>query len=170
MTKKTSVEKKPSAGKTKELNDIIQSLESKIKQIEDELKQKHDQLLRSLADFQNLQRRSEKERLICTDTIKERYISELIDIKELLQKASIDERPQDGLKLIIQRIDQFFDQENIQCIDCVGKPFDHRTHHAVTTVEKDECEDNTIIEEIKKGYLVGEKVFRPSQVIVAKKK
>ena len=43
-------------------------------------------------------------------------------------------------------------------------------HHAVTTIEKNDCEDNIILEEVKKGYMIKDKVFRPSQVIVVKNK
>ena len=81
-----------------------------------------------------------------------------------------DEHPKEGLRLILHQIDQFFEQEHIKSIDCIGKTFDHKKHHAVTTVEKEDCEENTIIEEIKKGYVVDEKVLRPSHVIVSKKK
>jgi len=170
MTTKSSIEKKPSAGKKKDTEHTIRSLEQEKEKLQNELKQKHDQLLRSLADFQNLQKRSEKERNLYADTIKEKYISEIIDIKELLQKALLDENPKDGLRLILQQIEQFFETERIQGIDCIGKEFDHRKHHAVTTVEKDDCTENIIIEEIKKGYVVDEKVLRPSHVIVSKKK
>jgi molecular chaperone GrpE len=52
----------------------------------------------------------------------------------------------------------------------MGKLFDHGLHHAVTTVEKNDCENDTIVEEIKKGYMIGDSLLRPSQVIVTKKK
>jgi len=55
-------------------------------------------------------------------------------------------------------------------IDCIGKPFDHNLHHAVTAISVDGYEDNTVVDEIKKGYMIGEKLLRPSQVVVAKKK
>ena len=41
----------------------------------------------------------------------------------------------------------------------MGKSFDHTMHHAITTIEKNDCEDNTIVEEVKKGYIIKEKVF-----------
>jgi len=52
----------------------------------------------------------------------------------------------------------------------VGKTFDHNIHHAVTTIEKNDCEDGTVVEEVKKGYLLDDELLRPSQVIVAKNK
>jgi len=62
------------------------------------------------------------------------------------------------------------EKEQIKAIDCVGKSFDHNLHHAISTVEKDNCKNETIVEEIKKGYLIGNKLLRAAQVIVAKKK
>ncbi len=170
MTTKQSVEKKPVAGKKKDTKEQMQALEQEVQRLREELKNKHDQLLRGLADFQNLQKRSEKERLLHADSIKERYISELIDLKEILQKAITDEHPQDGLRLILQQLEQFFESEHIESIECISKEFDHRKHHAVTTVEKNDYDENIIIEEIKKGYVVDDKVLRPSHVIVTKKK
>jgi molecular chaperone GrpE len=52
----------------------------------------------------------------------------------------------------------------------VGKKFDHNFHHALTTLEKNDCDDNTILEEVKKGYMMNDKLLRPSHVVVSKKK
>ena len=98
-----------------------------------------------------------------------KYLSELIDLYELLKKAYNDEKPKDGLKLIINNVEKIFEKEQIKHIDCVGKTFNHNIHHAISTVE-DDCEDEIIVEEVKKGYLIADKVLRPSQVIVSKKK
>ena len=52
----------------------------------------------------------------------------------------------------------------------MGKSFDHTLHHAITTIEKTDYKDNVIVEEVKKGYMIKDTVFRPSQVIVVKNK
>lgn len=146
-----------------------ETLQCKIKKLNQDLKDINDKLLRSYADFQNYQKRMEKELICKEEETKKKYLSELIDLYELLKKAYEDDNPKDGLKLILNNVEKFFEKENIKHIDCVGKPFDHNIHHAISTVEKD-CEDETIVEEVKKGYLIADKVLRPSQVIVAKKK
>lgn len=135
-----------------------------------ELKEKNDKLMRCYADLQNLQKRMEKELILKEDEVRRKYLSEVIDINELLKKAIEDNNPKEGLKLILQNIENFFNAEKIKCIDCMGKKFDHNLHHAIITVEKNDCDENTIIEEVKKGYLVNDKLLRPSQVIVSKKK
>ena len=145
------------------------TLKKEIKKLKHELKEKEDKLLRSYADFQNLQKRMEKELQIKEEETKKKYLSELLDLNELLKKAYEDNDPKEGLKLMLNNIENFFEKEQIKSINCVGEKFDHNLHHAVTTIEKDDCEDEIIIEEVKKGYMINGKLFRPSQVIVAKK-
>ena len=144
------------------------SLKNEIEKLKEELKEKNDKVLRNIADFQNYQKRMQKEIRCVEEQIKEKYLSELIDLTELLKKAINDENPKEGLKLMLSSIEKFFEKENIKKIDCLGERFNHRYHHAVTTIEKNDCEDNTIIEEVKKGYMIDDKLLRPSQVIVAK--
>ncbi|MBN2267773.1 MAG: nucleotide exchange factor GrpE [Candidatus Babeliaceae bacterium] len=172
MSAKQHTTKKPPTGKQKEKEAIDQTLTLKKEQeqLQLELQQKKEQLLRCRADFENFQKRSGKECQFRLDMVKEKYISLLIDLRELLHKATNDESPKEGLRLIVSQIDQFFAQEQIKSIDCVGHPFDHRKHHAISTIERDDCEEDHIVEELKKGYMVEEKIFRPSHVIVAKKK
>jgi len=160
--KTTGKKKDPSAEK-------IDSLKKEIKKLKSNLKEKDDKLLCSMADFQNYQKRMEKELQSRENETKKKYISELLDLTELLKKAFEDENPKNGLKLMINNIENFFEKENIRYINCVGSKFDHNLHHAVTTIEKEDCEDETIIEEVKKGYMINDKILRPSQVIVAKK-
>ena len=157
--------KKPT-GKKKDSD----SLKKEIKKLKHDLKEKDDKLLRSIADFQNYQKRMEKELQINEEETKKKYLSELLDLNELLKKAYADNNPKEGLKLMLNNIENFFEKEKIKQIKCKGEKFNHNFHHAVTTIEKDDCEDEIIIEEVKKGYMINDKLLRPSQVIVAKNK
>ncbi len=148
----------------------LKKLEKEITQLKQEVQEKNDKLLRTHADLQNYQKRMEKELILREEETKRKYLSEFIDLKDLLQKAYEDKDPKEGLKAILNNMDNFFGKEQIKYIDCVRKPFDHNYHHAISTVEKYDCEDGEIFEEIKKGYMVNDKVLRPSQVIVAKNK
>ena len=168
-TKKTTSETK-TMQKKDTLESKIKILEEENKKLQQELREKNDKLLRSCADLQNYQKRTEKELIFKEDETKKKYLSELIEIYELIKKAYEDENSKDGLKLILQNVEKLFDKEKIKYIDCVGKSFDHNMHHAITTIEKNDCEDNIIAEEVKKGYMIGDKIFRPSQVIVVKNK
>lgn len=157
---------KKSTGKKKNSD----SLKKEFNKLKQELKEKEDKLLRSYADLQNYQKRMEKELQIKEEETKKKYLSELIDLHELLKKAFEDNDPKEGLKLMINNMEKFFEKEQIKSIDCVGEKFDHNLHHAVTTIEKEDCENETIVEEVKKGYMMNDKLLRPSHVIVAKKK
>ena len=170
-TKKPNDKKKKGCGKkTDSLQTKVKKLEKKVKQLQQELKEKNDKLLRSYADLQNYQKRMEKELICKEDETKRKYLLELLDLNELLKKAYEDKDPKEGLKLMLNNIENFFEKEHIKSIECVGKKFDHNLHHAVTTIEKGDCGDDTIIEEVKKGYMVNNKLLRPSHVIVAKNK
>lgn len=167
-TKKQSVSKKDILNKKYE--DKIIQLENDLNELKNQLCETKDKLLRSYADYQNYQKRVERNLKQTETEIKQIYFSEFIDIKELLLKALQDDDPKEGLRLILKQIEHFFNEEQVSYIECIGKPFNHELHHAVTTIEQDHCDDNTIIEEIKKGYMIEESVIRPSHVVVAKKK
>ena len=161
---------KKSTDKKKSYSEKIISLKKEIEKLKLEVKEKNDKLLRSIADFQNLQKRMQKEMDNYANKNKEKYLCELIDLHELLKKAFSDENPKEGLKLIINNLEYFFEKEGIRSISCIGEKFDHNIHHAITTVENNEYEDNTIVEEVKKGFILNDKLIRPSHVIVSKKK
>jgi len=170
-TKKSNDERKNIYDKkTDSLKKELNKLKDEIKKLKREVKEKDEKLLRSYADLQNYYKRTEKESQYKEDETKRKYLSELIELKELLKKAYEDKDPRAGLQLMLNNLENFFEKEQIKYIDCVGKKFDHNIHHAVTTIEEDDCEDGIIVEEVKKGYLVDDKLLRPSQVIVAKKK
>lgn len=162
--------KKPSDSKKDTIQIKLKKIEKEVEQLKEELKEKNDKFLRSSADLQNYQKRMEKELILREEEIKRKYISELIDLHEILKKAYEDKNPKAGLKLILNNLEKLFEKENIKYIDCIGKSFDHNLHHAVTTIEKNDCENDVIVEEVKKGYMIGDCLIRPSQVIVAKKK
>jgi molecular chaperone GrpE len=156
--------------KNEEMQKIIKKNQKEIKDLKNQMKQLNDKYFRTLADFQNFQKRSEKELLCNEEEIKKIYIIELIDLYELLKKALKDKNPKEGLKLLINNIEKFMEKERIKAINCIGQKFDHNLHHAITTIEKNECDDNIVIEEVKKGYILDDKLLRPSHVIVTKKK
>jgi molecular chaperone GrpE len=166
-TKKTNDTKKQL--QESQQNKIIK-LEEEITKLQIDIKDKNDKFLRTLADYQNYQKRMEKEITCREEDIKKRYLNELLDFQELLKKAYEDNDPKEGLKLLINNFDKFFEKEGIRHIECKGKPFDHTFHHAISTMEQNDCADGTILEEVKKGYMIGDKLLRPSQVIVVKKK
>jgi len=156
--------------KNEELQKTIKKNQKEIKELKNQVKELNNKYLRTLADFQNFQKRTEKELLCREEDTKKTYILELIDLYEILKKASKDKNPKEGLKLLISNIEKFMQKEQIKPIECIGQKFDHNLHHAITTIEKNDCDEDKIIEEVKKGYIHNNKLLRPSHVIVSKKK
>lgn len=163
-TQKTSSKKKS----TEQLK--LEKLQEELKKTRIDLREKKEKFLRTCADLQNYQKRIEREYCLKDEEFKKKYLTEILDLHELIRKAYADKNPQEGLRLIIQNLESFFEKEQISSIDCIGKKFDHNLHHAVTTVKKNDVENDIIIEEVKKGYMLGEKLLRPSQVIVVQNK
>jgi len=126
--------------------------------------------LRSYADLQNYQKRIEKEIVCKEEETRKKYLLEIIDLYELLQKAYENSNPKDGIQAIIQNIQHLLEIEQVTIIDSLGKSFDRYYHYAISTIEKDNSVDGQIVDEIKKGYMIGNKILRPSQVVVVKNK
>jgi len=165
--------KKPGDAKKPPLESASQKLkrqQDEIQRLTQELADKNDRYLRALADYQNYQRRMDKELVAREDDLKKKYLTEILDYQELLRQAYEDADPKPGLKLLLSNLEKLLEKEGVTYIDCKGKPFDHTVHHAISTVEPKDCEEGTVVEEVKKGYKLGDKLLRPCQVIVAKKK
>ena len=151
------------------LKNKINKKEIQLKKFKQETKKDKDKLLRNIADLQNLIKRNQKHSVIEINRVKKKYLIQIIDILDIIKKSYKDKDPKTGIKLIINDIEKFLQDENIKYIDCIGKSFDHKIHHAITMIEKNNCDDEIIIDELKKGYYINGNILRPSQVIVAKK-
>lgn len=154
-------------GATSKKRETVKELKARIKELEESLKEKEDALLRAYADYQNYQRRVQKEINEISIKSKMEIAKELVDVYELLQKAMEDEDPREGLKSIMKKIKKIFEKEDIKPIECIGKPFDYNLHHAISVVHR-KGKDNIVVDEVKKGYTMKGKLLRPSLVVVSK--
>jgi molecular chaperone GrpE len=71
--------------------------------------------------------------------------------------------------MILKKLGKLLEKEGVSPIECLGKPFDPSKHNAVSTTEKEDVDGCVIIEELRKGYTLNDKVIRPSTVKVAVK-
>jgi molecular chaperone GrpE len=150
-------------------------LKERIGELEKDLAKKEDQLLRAYADFQNYQKRIEKEFKEETRKEKGRLLLKFIDIQEGLEKAlaqfksgANQEGILEGLELELKAFNKLLESEGIKPIETKGKQFDYRFHEAISQVESKDVKEGIVIEEIKKGYKLGEKVLRLALVAVTK--
>ena len=107
-----------SAKKTpeKKKNESDKNLSKNIKELKKELKEKEEKLLRNIADFENYQKRMEKEIKLQVEETKKKYLTELLDLYVLLKKAYDDKQPKEGLKLLLNNVENFFEKEQIRYI------------------------------------------------------
>ena len=80
----------------------------------------------------------------------------------------IDKGLVDGLEMTHKEILKIFEKFNVNPISAKGQPFDPTFHEAVMQEESDDCPDNTVVNELQKGYLIHDRLLRPSMVVVAK--
>ena len=156
---------------------IEESLENKNKEIQ-ELK---DQLLRSLAEGENLRKRTIKE---VADAKKYSHISfvrDLVSSVDNLQRA-LEAVPDDnsqlsepiknlviGLEIVEKEIINSFEKHNIKQISPLGEKFDYNFHQAMFEVQTNEKEPGYVVEVSQKGYLLYDRLVRPAMVGISKK-
>ena len=150
--------------------------------IEDKLKQTEDKLLRSLAEIENQRRRFEKEIKDAFEFGSFNFANESLAILDNLQRAKVAIKNDDNLKnnkdlnkfldnltIIEKDCMTIFKKNRIIKIDTEGKKFDPNLHQAMTEIEDSKSEPGTIVQEIQKGYMLGNRLLRPALVAVAKK-
>ena len=156
--------------------DLKESSEDKLKAIE-------DKLLRTLAEMENQRRRFEKEReeafefggfnfakesLLLIDNI-DRAI-ESFKNDEKLKKSSDLDRVIDGIEIVKKDLISIFKKNGIEHINCINKKFDPNYHQAMLEIEDPNKETGIVVQEIQKGYMMKDRLLRPSLVGVTKKK
>ncbi|NCO82833.1 MAG: nucleotide exchange factor GrpE [Nitrospirae bacterium CG_4_10_14_3_um_filter_44_29] len=147
--------------------------------LEEELQQENDKYLRLYAEFENYKKRvaRDKEELIKYGN--EALLYELlpvIDNLEMAVKHSSNDASSasggglaQGVEITLKEFFRVIDKFGLSPIEASGKMFDPSLHHAMTQVERDDIDENMVVEEFRKGYMLREKVLRPSLVAVSKK-
>jgi molecular chaperone GrpE len=126
------------------------------------------------ADFDNLRKRCDRQIQQVSQYSNERIIIQLLEVVDELElavkNAQVTESAQtlvDGVQMTLKRLRKVLEQEGVTPIDSVNKPFDPSKHNAIAAEERDDVESCVVMEELRKGYMMKEKVIRPSIVKVA---
>ncbi len=153
------------------------------KKSETEQKTKHDpkdeqiteltnDLQRLQAEFENYRKRVEKEKKEYCKYAKNDIILELLTIIDnfelALKSIKEDNEVAKGVKMIHGQLFTLLEKEGVKQIECVGEQFNPHLHEALLT-ERSEEKENTIIEELQKGYMLHDKLLRHSKVKITKK-
>jgi molecular chaperone GrpE len=121
------------------------------------------QLKRALADYQNLERRVEEERRLLSALSSAILIEKFLPVLDNLESAQ-SHLADEGLDLVIKQFKDVLTQEGVEEINAEGQQFDPNLHEAVETNEGEN--DGRIVNVVRKGYKINDKVLRPAQVVV----
>ena len=149
---------------------------------EEKIKELEDKLTRTFAEMENQRRRFEKEKDDAFDYGGYAFAKEALNLIDNLARSKLilesDEALKDteALKKTIEHFDiinkdliSIFTKNNIKPIDCLNKKLDPNLHQAMMEIEDDQKEPGTIVQEVQKGFMIKDRLLRPSLVGVSKK-
>jgi molecular chaperone GrpE len=157
---------------------VVEELEGEalLEKLETEKEELNQKYLRLLAEFDNYKKRTSKQFDELTRLANERIISALLDVLDNFSRALDAGRNSGdvqgllkGVELIQTHFQEVLKREGLVEIEAESKPFDPRYHEAVQHVTTDRLDGDMVIEEIQKGYMLSDKVIRPTKVAVSRK-
>ncbi len=175
--KKTKIEKTPEE-KIEELKKKLSEKRKEINKLKKENKELNDKYLRKLAEFDNLRKRVEREKNEYYQYALSEFLRELLNVVDNFERALSNPSPENGegfrkgVELIYKQLLDILLKAGVKPIEAKNKEFDPRYHQALEKEESDEVETAIIGEEFQKGYLLFNRLLRPSlvKVIIPKKK
>ncbi len=136
----------------------------------------NDKYLRLYAEFENYKKfaaRQKEDQLRYANESLSKDILTVIDHLELALQHSSDDKVSDplakGVEMTLKELKTLMGRYGLVNIDSIGKPFDPNIHHAISQIEDDGVDENTVVEEFRKGYMLKDRVLRAALVGVSKK-
>ena len=164
----------------KEENKVVE--EKKELSPEDRIKELEDKLARTFAEMENQRRRFEKEKDDAYEYGGFAFAKEALNLIDNLARSKLILESDDALKdtealkktlehfdIINKDLISIFTKNNIKPIDCLNKKLDPNLHQAMMEIEDDQKEPGTIVQEVQKGFMIKDRLLRPSLVGVSKK-
>ena len=157
------------------LNDPPADTEAATSDLQRQRDEFYDLLLRKSAEFDNYRKRVERDRQMLTDAAAANMIEELLPLMDDLERALKAEPGTDsgnayrrGVELIHQQLGEILRRRGVRAIESVGADFDPHYHQAVSHEPAEGRREGEIVEEFRRGYMLGDRLLRPSMVKVAK--
>ncbi len=150
-------------------------LAQKLEEAEKEKKDNYERLLRSVADMENLRKRTRKDVEDSKIDAKGRALKEILPVIDNLDRAVTHAEQTaddpagviDGIRLVLRQFEQALDRLDVKPVDAKGKPFDPNIHEAVSQVPSEDVSPGSVLEVLQRGYTIGARLLRPSLVVVA---
>jgi molecular chaperone GrpE len=156
--------------------DSVEELQKKLDDALAESQQHYDRLLRVSAEFDNYKKRAVRESDEFRKFANEALLKDLLHVVDNLERAidSANDNSDanacvvEGVGMTRDEILKIFSKYGVTPVEAVGKPFDPAYHQAIMQEETDAHPENTVMTEMQKGYLLHDRLLRPSMVVVAK--
>lgn len=151
----------------------LETIKIQLEQEKDKVASYEKKIQYLLADFENLKKRSELDVQNRVNSITDGIIIKFIGIYDDFVRARDALSKQDanttGLDAILKNMDTFLVESGVKPIEAVGEIFDPKLHEAISVKEDLALDDNTITAELRKGYILKDRVIRPSLVEISKR-
>jgi len=145
--------------------------QKELEQVKGERDQLLDRLARLQAEFDNARKREAKERADARDYVVSNTVEPFLGVMDNFQLAlksgGTAEQLRSGVELILKQMEDALRGLNVQPVEAVGAQFDPRIHEALGSIETREFPDHQVLEEIRRGYKIREKLLRPALVRIA---
>ena len=164
------------AGTAEEAADPLQELKQEIENAKQEASKNWDLYLRERADLENARKRHQRDREEAIRFANDRLLKEMIPVLDNLERAvGHAEQGEDdnqglleGVNMTISQFRKVLEDFGVKPINALGADFDPNLHQAMGQVESEDQAPNTVVSEFQKGYLLNDRLLRPSLVMVAK--
>ena len=141
---------------------------------EGEIEALKDQLLRTVAESENIRRRASRDVENAHKYANEKLLEDLLPVLDSLEKAlELPDQSDDakavleGIEISLRMFRETLERGGVLVVDPLGEPFDPSKHEALAMVPNEEVEPNSVIEVVQKGYLLNERVVRAARVVVS---
>jgi molecular chaperone GrpE len=152
-------------------NAELEALKNQLAEAESKASEYKDGWARSQAEFQNYKKRIERDNELTYASMKGDIVKKVLPVLDDLELA-LQNRPADnawanGIELIVRKLQNMLESEGVKRIEAKGAAFDPNFHEAITHEPSDEVESEHVIDVVRNGYTLGERVIRPATVRVA---
>jgi molecular chaperone GrpE len=161
----------PEVDTGREINLEANAAQVELEQMKGERDQLVDRLARLQAEFDNARKREAKERADSRDYTVSNTVEPFLGVMDNFQLAlkadGTKEQLRAGVELILKQMEEALKGLNVVAVESVGAQFDPRVHEALGSIETREFPDHQVLEEIRRGYRIREKLLRPALVRIA---
>ena len=169
--KEEATEETPEQEETEENDEV--SLEDELVSMKEQVEESENKYLKLYAEFENFKRRNRQEAELNSKYKDQKFAENLLPVIDNLERAlAIDGTDESftalnkGVEMVYKNLVETLEKHDIKAIDALNQPFDPNFHQAVMT-EATDAESDIVIEEFQKGYILKDRVIRPTMVKVS---